>query len=55
MYARGYEMALSDTWLKAHHGRERPALAERGERDGLSVRVSPKGKITFQLRYRLQR
>jgi len=45
-------MALSDTWLKAHHGKERPALAERGDRDGLSVRVSPKGKITFQLRYR---
>lgn len=47
-------MALSDTWLKAHHGKERNALAERGDRDGLGVRVTPKGKITFQLRYRLQ-
>lgn len=49
---KGYKMALSDTWLKANHGKERPALAERGDREGLGVRVSPKGKITFQLRYR---
>ncbi|MBP6895219.1 MAG: site-specific integrase [Pseudacidovorax sp.] len=45
-------MALSDTWLKAHHGKERPRLAEHGDRDGLGVRVTPKGKITFQLRFR---
>lgn len=45
-------MALSDTWLKATYGKERPRLAERGDRDGLSVRVTPKGKITFQLRFR---
>jgi len=45
-------MALSDTWLKAHHGKERPRLAEHGDRDGLGVRITPKGKITFQLRFR---
>ncbi|MCU0928066.1 MAG: site-specific integrase [Burkholderiaceae bacterium] len=45
-------MALSDTWLKANHGKERPRLAERGDRDGLGVRITPKGKITFQLRFR---
>lgn len=45
-------MALTDTWLKAHDGRERAALAERSDREGLGVRISPKGKITFQLRYR---
>ncbi len=45
-------MALSDTWLKANNGRERAAVEERGDRDGLGVRISPKGKITFQLRYR---
>ena len=45
-------MALSDTWLKSNHGKERPHLAERGDRDGLGVRVTPKGKITFQLRFR---
>ncbi len=45
-------MALSDTWLKANNGRARAAVEERGDRDGLGVRISPKGKITFQLRYR---
>lgn len=45
-------MGFSDTWLKANNGKERPALEERGDRDGLSVRITPKGKITFQLRYR---
>ena len=45
-------MALSDTWLKAHQGKARAALEERSDREGLSVRITPKGKITFQLRYR---
>src|SRR5688572_13259549 len=45
-------MALSDTWLKANNGRERAALEERSDREGLGVRVTPKGRIIFQLRYR---
>ncbi|MEP7057368.1 MAG: Arm DNA-binding domain-containing protein [Caldimonas sp.] len=45
-------MALSDTWLKANNGRERAALEERSDRDGLGVRLTPNGKITYQLRYR---
>jgi len=45
-------MALTDAWLKANDGKERAALAERSDREGLGVRVTPKGKITFQLRYR---
>lgn len=45
-------MALSDTWLKANNGKERAALEERGDREGLGVRITPRGKITFQLRYR---
>lgn len=48
----GAEMALTDSWLKANHGRARAALEERSDRDGLGVRVTPNGKITFQLRYR---
>ncbi len=40
-------MALSDTWLKANNGRERAALGERSDRDGLGVRVTPNGKITY--------
>ena len=45
-------MALSDTWLKANSGKARAALEERGDRDGMGVRATPIGKITFQLRYR---
>jgi hypothetical protein len=45
-------MALSDTWLKSNNGKARAALEERGDREGLGVRITPKGKITFQLRYR---
>lgn len=45
-------MALSDAWLKANSNKVRPALAEFSDRDGLGVRVTPKGKIVFQLRYR---
>lgn len=45
-------MAISDTWLKAHSGKLHDALVEKADRDGLSVRVTPKGKITFQLRFR---
>jgi integrase len=45
-------MALSDTWLKANNNKAKTKTEERSDRDGLSVRVSPKGKITFQMRYR---
>lgn len=45
-------MALSDAWLKANSNKARPVLAEFSDRDGLGVRVTPKGKIVFQLRYR---
>ncbi|WP_445363192.1 tyrosine-type recombinase/integrase [Microbulbifer sp. ANSA003] len=45
-------MALSDTWLKANAGKQREKRIEKADRDGLSVRVTPQGKITFQLRYR---
>ena len=47
-------MAFSDTWLKANNGKERAALEERGDREGLGVRITPEGKITFQIRYRYQ-
>lgn len=45
-------MALSDTWLKANAGRARLKNEEFTDRDGLSVRASQKGKLTFQMRYR---
>ncbi|WP_444891362.1 tyrosine-type recombinase/integrase [Microbulbifer sp. DLAB2-AA] len=45
-------MALSDAWLKANSGKKIEKRFEKADRDGLSVRVTPQGKITFQLRYR---
>lgn len=45
-------MALTDGWLKANHRKSRDKIDTKADRDGLSARVSAKGKITFQLRYR---
>ncbi len=44
-------MAVSDTWLKANHKKVRAKSIEKTDRDGLSARLSPKGKITFTMRY----
>ena len=46
-------MALSDTWLKGQLNKERDKVTEKADRDGLSARISAKGKITFQMRFRL--
>ncbi|WP_223508617.1 MULTISPECIES: tyrosine-type recombinase/integrase [Pseudomonas] len=45
-------MAISDAWLKANNGKPRSKREEKSDRDGFGVRVTPKGKITFQLRFR---
>lgn len=45
-------MAITDAWLKANNGKERKFVDEKTDRDGLSCRVSKKGKIVFQLRFR---
>lgn len=45
-------MGLTDTWLKANAGKPRDKLTEFADRDGLGVRITPKGKVVFQLRYR---
>lgn len=45
-------MALSDSWLKANLNKAADKPYEKADRDGLSVRVSAKGAITFQMRYR---
>ncbi|WP_423186816.1 tyrosine-type recombinase/integrase [Alishewanella sp. d11] len=47
-------MALSDTKLRSISGKPYNGPAEIADRDGLSVRISPKGLITFQRRYRWQ-
>ncbi|NQZ54152.1 MAG: integrase arm-type DNA-binding domain-containing protein [Piscirickettsiaceae bacterium] len=48
-------MALTDAWLKANSGRANNSLVEKNDRDGLSVRISPRGKLVFQVRYRFKR
>jgi len=45
-------MALSDTWLRTNHKKISDKKRVVSDRDGLSVRISPKGKIVFQIRYR---
>jgi len=45
-------MAISDTWLKANSGKARAERQEKTDHNGLSVRVTPKGKVIFQMRYR---
>jgi hypothetical protein len=40
--------------LKAHLGKDRAKPMVKTDRDGLGSRVSPKGKITFQVRYYYQ-
>ncbi|CDH01375.1 tyrosine-type recombinase/integrase [Xenorhabdus bovienii] len=46
-------MTLSDTKLRSIHGKPYQGKPEITDIDGLSARVSPKGMITFQCRYRL--
>ncbi|MGI2046274.1 Arm DNA-binding domain-containing protein [Shewanella oncorhynchi] len=46
-------MSLSDNWLRAINGKpylEKPELADR---DGLSVRITLAGTITWQYRFRI--
>lgn len=45
-------MALSDSWLKSNNGKQRERIEVVTDRDSLSVRISPKGKVVFQFRYR---
>ena len=47
-------MPLTDTWLKKNLGKARAEQHIEPDMDGLSVRVSPKGKITFQMRFRYE-
>ncbi|PHM22380.1 tyrosine-type recombinase/integrase [Xenorhabdus ehlersii] len=45
-------MAITDSWLRSINGRPQEKIITKSDRDGLSVRVTPKGKIIFQFRYR---
>ncbi|EHC5991382.1 integrase arm-type DNA-binding domain-containing protein [Salmonella enterica] len=45
-------MAISDSYLKSCLGRERDKVEEKADRDGLWVRISKKGTVTFFYRFR---
>ncbi|HCM64743.1 MAG TPA: integrase [Morganella sp. (in: Bacteria)] len=45
-------MALTDSWLRSISGKPIDKMVSRSDRDGLSARVTPKGKVIFQFRYR---
>ncbi|MEQ2024391.1 site-specific integrase [Xenorhabdus szentirmaii] len=45
-------MAITDSWLRSANGKPQEKIITKSDRDGLSVRVTPKGKIIFQFRYR---
>ena len=44
-------MAITETWLKANYKKLRSKKLIQTDRDGLNARLSPKGKITFMMRY----
>jgi len=44
-------MALSDSWLRGVNGKPYAGPSEVSDGDGLSVRVSPKGVVAFQVRH----
>ncbi|NHB93769.1 tyrosine-type recombinase/integrase [Photorhabdus cinerea] len=45
-------MAITDSWLRSVSGKPQEKMITKSDRDGLSVRVTPKGKVIFQFRYR---
>jgi hypothetical protein len=45
-------MRITDNWLKANWRKSRPKILERADRDGLTVKVSTTGKVSFLVRFR---
>jgi integrase len=45
-------MRITDHWLKANYRKYRPKILELADRDGMSVKVSSTGKVSFVVRYR---
>lgn len=46
-------MALTDSYLRSVLGKDSDGVFEKSDRDGLSARISRKGKVVFQIRYML--
>ena len=47
-------MALTDAWLKSVYKKPREQTIVKTDRDGMSARVTPAGKVIFQFRFRYQ-
>lgn len=45
-------MSITDSYLRTVTGKPQEKVVTKADRDGLSVRISPKGKVVFQYRYR---
>lgn len=45
-------MAITDSYLRSVSGKPQEKIITKSDRDGLSVRITPKGKVVFQFRYR---
>ena len=45
-------MRITDNWLKANWRKYRAKILERADCDGLTVRVSTTGRISFLVRFR---
>ncbi|MCW2255009.1 integrase [Providencia alcalifaciens] len=45
-------MSLTDSWLRSINGKPQEKIITKSDRDGLSVRVTPKGKVIFQYHFR---
>ncbi|HGJ5876548.1 MAG TPA: hypothetical protein ACHBX0_09365 [Arsenophonus sp.] len=40
-------MSVTDSWLRVVNGKLQDKMVTKSDRDGLSVRVIPKGKVIF--------
>ncbi|EPL9568132.1 tyrosine-type recombinase/integrase [Providencia rettgeri] len=45
-------MSITDSYLRSVNGKPQAKITTKSDRDGLSVRITPKGKVVFQFRYR---
>ncbi|MDE1474863.1 Arm DNA-binding domain-containing protein [Xenorhabdus bovienii] len=45
-------MAITGSWFRSTNSKPQEKMIAKSDRDGLPVRVTPKGKIIFQFRYR---
>jgi integrase len=45
-------MSLTVSQIKSYHGKSQPKKIEKSDRDGLSIVVSKKGKVSFYYRFR---